>query len=44
MKEFAAVEWHRAKTTLASAHELADTDPNSAASRAYYAASPLVEG
>ena len=38
MKEFAAVEWHRARTTLASAQKLAETDANSAASRAYYAA------
>lgn len=38
MKEFAAVEWHRATTTPASAQKLAETDANSAASRAYYAA------
>jgi hypothetical protein len=31
MKEFAAVEWHRAKATLASAQTLAKTDPDSAA-------------
>ncbi len=38
MKEFAAVEWERAKRALESARQLADTDPDSAASRAYYAA------
>jgi len=30
MKEFAAVEWHRARTTLASAQKLAETDANPA--------------
>ena len=38
MKEFAAVEWRRAKTALCSAQTLAEADPDSAASRAYYAA------
>jgi len=38
MKEFAATEWQRALRTLASGSQLVDTDPDSAASRAYYAA------
>ena len=38
MKEFAAAEWQRARRTLASGSELWETDPDSAASRAYYAA------
>ena len=38
MKEFAAAEWERARGSLAAATQLVDTDPNSAASRAYYAA------
>jgi len=38
MKEFAAVEWQRALRTLASGTQLIQTDPDSAASRAYYAA------
>lgn len=38
MKEFAAVEWERAQKALESARQLARTDPDSAASRAYYAA------
>jgi len=38
MKEFAAVEWQRALRTLASGTQLSKTDPDSAASRAYYAA------
>ena len=38
MKEFADVEWQRAHRTQASAKQLAGTDPDSAASRAYYAA------
>ena len=38
MKEFAAAQWQRAHRTLATARQLADTDPDSAASRAYYAA------
>jgi uncharacterized protein (UPF0332 family) len=38
MKEFAAVEWDRAHKALASARQLAHNDPDSAASRAYYAA------
>ena len=37
MKEFAAVEWQRALRTLASGTQLIKTDPDSAASRAYYA-------
>jgi len=37
MKEFAAVEWERAKLALGSARQLVGTDPDSAASRAYYA-------
>jgi len=38
MKEFASVEWQRAQRMLVSARQLADTDPDSSASRAYYAA------
>ena len=38
MREFATVEWDRAHRALASAGQLAETDPDSAASRAYYAA------
>ncbi len=38
MKEFAAAEWERANRTLASARQLVGSDPDSAASRAYYAA------
>jgi len=38
MKEFAKAEWERADRALASARQLAKTDPDSAASRAYYAA------
>ena len=38
MKEFAASEWGRAQRALVSANQLVDTDPNSSASRAYYAA------
>jgi uncharacterized protein (UPF0332 family) len=38
MREFAAAEWERAKRSLASARQLAETDPDSSASRAYYSA------
>ena len=38
MKDFAAVQWQRACRTLASAKELVDSDGDSAASRAYFAA------
>lgn len=38
MKEFAAAEWQRALRTLETAKQDARTDPDSAASRAYYAA------
>jgi uncharacterized protein (UPF0332 family) len=38
MKEFAASEWERARGALASANLVIEVDPNSAASRAYYAA------
>jgi uncharacterized protein (UPF0332 family) len=38
MKEFAASEWKRAVLSLRSSKELTDMDPDSAASRAYYAA------
>lgn len=38
MKEFAAAEWERPRRALESSRQLAETDPNSAASRAYYAA------
>jgi len=37
MKQFAAVEWDRARRALASARQLVESDPDSAASRAYYA-------
>ncbi len=36
--EFAKVEWMRALKTLESGKQLLDTDPDSRASRAYYAA------
>jgi uncharacterized protein (UPF0332 family) len=35
---FANDQWHRAATTLQTARRLADDDPDSAASRAFYAA------
>jgi len=38
MKDFAAAEWQRARGSLTAAKQLVETDPNSAASRAYYAA------
>jgi uncharacterized protein (UPF0332 family) len=38
MKEFARDQWRRARKTLNSAEQLAESDPDSAASRAYYAA------
>jgi uncharacterized protein (UPF0332 family) len=38
MKAFAAAEWERAGRALASARHLVASDPDSAASRAYYAA------
>jgi uncharacterized protein (UPF0332 family) len=38
MKEFAATEWQRAIGALETAKQAVDTDPDSAASRAYYAA------
>jgi uncharacterized protein (UPF0332 family) len=38
MNDFAAAEWERARRTLASAKQLLEVDPDSAASRAYYAA------
>jgi uncharacterized protein (UPF0332 family) len=38
MKEYALSQWQRAVRTLASARQLLETDPDSAASRAYYAA------
>jgi len=38
MKEFAATEWERACRAIGSAEQLVQTDPDSAASRAYYAA------
>ena len=38
MKEFAASEWGRARRTLGTAEKLIEMDPDSAASRAYYAA------
>ncbi|MBN1420809.1 MAG: HEPN domain-containing protein [Planctomycetes bacterium] len=37
MKDFAAVEWERARSCLLSAGSLVENDPDSAASRAYYA-------
>ena len=38
MKQFANTEWQRALRTLSSARQLVESDPDSAASRAYYAA------
>lgn len=38
MREFAAKEWDRAQRSLAAAEKLIATDPDSTASRAYYAA------
>ena len=38
MKEFAAAEWGRALRALVTARGLVDSDPDAAASRAYYAA------
>jgi len=38
MNDFAAAEWTRAERALCSAGKLAEADPDSAASRAYYAA------
>ena len=38
MKEFASMEWQRAKRAYGSARKLVDDDPDSAVSRAYYAA------
>jgi uncharacterized protein (UPF0332 family) len=38
MRDFAAAEWVRAGRALASARQLAASDPDSAASRVYYAA------
>jgi uncharacterized protein (UPF0332 family) len=38
MNDFANAEWRRASRTLKSAEKLEDSDPDSAASRAYYAA------
>jgi uncharacterized protein (UPF0332 family) len=38
MKAFAIASWERANLTLATARILVDSDPDSAASRAYYAA------
>ena len=38
MTEFAAIEWQRADRALSTASQLVETDPDSAASRAYYAA------
>ena len=38
MKEFAAAEWQRAERSLDSARQIVPGDPDSAASRAYYAA------
>jgi hypothetical protein len=35
MKEFAAAEWQRAERALDSAKQLLQSDPDSAASRAY---------
>ena len=37
MKEFAAANWQRAQRDLESARMVVDADPDSAASRAYYA-------
>ncbi len=38
MKEFALTQWQRALRTPASVKQFLETDPDSAASRAYYAA------
>ncbi len=38
MNEFALVEWGRAERAIASAERLVESDPDSAVSRAYYAA------
>ena len=38
MKEFASTEWQRAERAYESACKLVDEDPDSAVSRAYYAA------
>ncbi len=38
MNEFALVEWGRAQRAIASAERLVESDPDSAVSRAYYAA------
>ena len=38
MKEFARAEWDRALRTLTSAKQLNERDPDSSASRSYYAA------
>jgi len=38
MRDFARSEWQRAERSLASARQLVASDPDSAASRAYYAA------
>jgi uncharacterized protein (UPF0332 family) len=38
MKEFAQSEWQRAQRTIKTAAALIQSDPESAASRAYYAA------
>lgn len=38
MRPFADVEWQRALRALSSAAQLVESDPDSAASRAYYAA------
>lgn len=38
MREFAATEWQRSKRAYESARKLVDDDPDSAVSRAYYAA------
>lgn len=38
MKEFAQAEWERARQALAGARQIHETDPEGAASRAYYAA------
>ncbi len=38
MRDYALAQWRRAQVTLISANQLVETDPDSAASRAYYAA------
>jgi uncharacterized protein (UPF0332 family) len=38
MRQFAASEWERAERTLVTADHVVDKDPESAASRAFYAA------